>query len=160
MPAGSSHSPERVAVFQRQEATAHGTENSRAVRHRHHQSPHPQDSTVVRTDTVWLTAVTNKKDSSLFTLHSSLKRDSSLVEVPITQKHYGDSAYDAWVSGYKAQLDSIHVRNKVTTITNTVYKEKPGNRRWNVSLQTGIGLTTKGAQPYVGIGVGWSLWRW
>ena len=125
-------------------------------------SPRPKDSTVVRTDTVWLTAVA-KPDSSFFIHHSSLGKEDSLipVEVPITQTHYSDTAYDAWVSGYHARLDSIQVHHKVTTITNTIYKERPAKeKRWSVSLQGGIGFTAKGAQPYVGIGIGWSLWRW
>ena len=36
--------------------------------------------------------------------------DTTFVEVPITQKYYHeDSLYDAWVSGFLPQLDSIQV---------------------------------------------------
>lgn len=72
-------------------------------------------------------------------------RDSVAV-VPITQKIYGDSTYKAWVSGYGVNLDSIHVFRPTITI------KKPPNR-WNIGAQLGVGLTPKGVQPYVGIGI-------
>lgn len=42
-----------------------------------------------------------------------------------TQKHYKDSLYEAWVSGYKPNLDSINIYNKTkfVTITNNTIKE-------------------------------------
>lgn len=44
---------------------------------------------------------------------------------PKTQKYYRDSIYEAWVSGYKPNLDSINIYNqtKFVTITNTTTKE-------------------------------------
>lgn len=45
--------------------------------------------------------------------------------IPKTQKHYKDSLYEAWVSGYTPNLDSINIYNntKFVTITNTKTKE-------------------------------------
>lgn len=45
--------------------------------------------------------------------------------IPKTQKYYKDSIYEAWVSGYKPNLDSINIYNqtKFVTITNTTTKE-------------------------------------
>lgn len=45
--------------------------------------------------------------------------------IPKTQRYYKDSLYEAWVSGYKPNLDSINIYNKTkfVTITNTVTKE-------------------------------------
>lgn len=82
--------------------------------------------------------------------------DSVDVEIPITQKRYADSTYTAWVSGYRPSLDSIHIypRHEVVTITNTI-RQKP--KRWNVGLNVGYGLTPKGLQPYVGVGVSYNL---
>ena len=119
-------------------------------------APRPRDSTIVRTDTVWLTAVRQK------VIRDTVWRDSlTQAVVPITQKHYGDTAYDAWVSGFRARLDSIRIRHRTVTVTNTIYKELPTKeKRWNVSLQAGYGFTPNGAQPYVGIGVGYAMWRW
>lgn len=45
--------------------------------------------------------------------------------IPKTQKYYKDSLYEAWVSGYNPNLDSINIYNKTkfVTITNTTTKE-------------------------------------
>ena len=82
--------------------------------------------------------------------------DSVDVEIPITQKRYADSTYTAWVSGFHPSLDSIHIypQHEVITITNTI-RQKP--KRWSVGLNAGYGITPKGFQPYVGIGVNCSL---
>lgn len=41
------------------------------------------------------------------------------------QRYYRDSIYEAWVSGYRPNLDSIHIFRKtiINTITNTITKE-------------------------------------
>ena len=85
--------------------------------------------------------------------------DSAEVIVPITQTVYEDSTYTAYVSGYRASLDSLIFRmpREVTTITNTHY-QKP--KRWSVGIQGGYGMTLKGTPqfaPYVGIGVSYNL---
>ena len=83
------------------------------------------------------------------------------VEIELTQKVYSDSTYTAYVSGYKPNLDSIYVRQKV--ITNTIHdtktiKEKEF-RRWNVGLigGYGYGFQSKTFEPFVGVGVTISL---
>ena len=85
--------------------------------------------------------------------------DSAEVIVPITQTVYEDSTYTAYVSGYRASLDSLIFRmpREVTTITNTHY-QKP--KRWSVGVQVGYGVTLKGTPqfaPYVGVGVSYNL---
>ena len=85
--------------------------------------------------------------------------DSAEVIVPITQTVYEDSTYTAYVSGYRASLDSLIFRmpREVTTITSTHY-QKP--KRWSVGIQVGYGMTLKGTPqfaPYVGIGVSYNL---
>ena len=79
-------------------------------------------------------------------------KDSAEVEIPIIQKRYADSTYTAWVSGYRPSLDSIHVYRQKETIT---IKEK--QRRWNVGVTAGYGVTPKGLQPFVGLGVSWRV---
>lgn len=82
------------------------------------------------------------------------QQDSADVVLPIEQKHYAGSEYDAWISGYMPKLDSIRIysRDFETTIT------KIGKRhRWGVGINAGIGLTGQGAAPYIGIGVSYSL---
>lgn len=79
------------------------------------------------------------------------------VMIPITQKEYKDSDYTAYVSGYRARLDSIKVISKVVTKNVVV----PKFRKWNVGLigGYGYGFTSNTFQPFVGVGVTWNLFR-
>lgn len=74
--------------------------------------------------------------------------DTIRIRLPIESKHYTAESYDAWVSGYEPQLDSIKVYNR-TIVT------KP--KRWSIGLQGGLGITPKGVQPYVGVGFSYRL---
>lgn len=82
--------------------------------------------------------------------------DSAGVNIPIIQKQYCDSTYTAWVSGYDVRLDSIRVytRREVVTISRTI---KGGYKRLGVNIGLGVGITPKGVQPYVGVGIGYRL---
>lgn len=80
--------------------------------------------------------------------------DSVVVELPIEQKVYGDSTYKAWVSGFDARLDSIKLYQPTKYITITT---KQKTSRWNVGIQGGVGITPKGIQPYIGVGVSYKL---
>lgn len=73
------------------------------------------------------------------------------VTIPITQAHYRDSLYEAWVSGYAPSLDSVRIYR--TTVTHTVRTRN----RWNVGIQCGVGITPKGIQPYLGLGASFNL---
>lgn len=70
--------------------------------------------------------------------------DSVRVIVPQEQKEYHGEGYRAWVSGYRPALDSI-------VIERMVLREK--ERRLSVGLQAGVGVTPRGVQPYIGVGV-------
>lgn len=74
--------------------------------------------------------------------------DTVMVRLPIESKHYEGENYEAWVSGYEPSLDSISIYNR-TIVT------KP--KRWSIGLQGGVGITPKGVQPYVGVGVSYRL---
>lgn len=85
-------------------------------------------------------------------LADSTAGDSALVEIPIEQAVYADTAYRAYVSGYKPRLDSlVFVRN-----INTFAKPKP-QKRWSIGIQAGYGITPAGFQPYIGIGLGFKI---
>lgn len=87
------------------------------------------------------------------------------VSLPITQKVYGDSLYTAWVSGYEAALDSIHLYRTSTTITDTrtiTVPQKVKAKRWGIGIQAGYGMSVERhprAAPYVGVGVSYSLFQ-
>ncbi len=91
------------------------------------------------------------------------RKDTVWATVPRTQKRYTDSTYTAWVSGYEAKLDSIHVYRRTVTralvVPETVLKG--GARDWlhgrfgaGIVGGAGYGLTTKRPDVFVGVG-GW-----
>lgn len=82
--------------------------------------------------------------------------DSVEVELPITQKVYGDSTYRAWVSGYRPNLDSIEVYRKTITIERTLV-QKP--KRWIIGVTGGYGFGLLHGRPdvFVGVGVSYRL---
>lgn len=103
------------------------------------------DSVVTRYKWVTLERV---KDTTIVNEVSEVVFDTIRVRLPIESKHYSTTNYDAWVSGYEPTLDSIKVYNR---------EIKPKQSRWSVGLQGGVGMTPKGVQPYVGIGVAYKL---
>jgi opacity protein-like surface antigen len=87
--------------------------------------------------------------------------DTVFVRLPVTQKVYSDSDYTAYVSGIDPSLDSIRIYHYNQHITNnTVVTVKQPPKRWNISLQSGIGITPDKIHPYIGIGVGYTLLQW
>lgn len=82
-------------------------------------------------------------------------RDSAVVELPIIRRHYADSTYEAWVSGpIDPRLDSIRVYARTTTITKREWKPP---KRWHLGVTAGYGYGAKGFQPYIGIGITYSI---
>lgn len=130
--------------------------------------PVPKDSVVVRYERVKLATRDDNPIGGDKPYYASLSltkpvdsvgrvADSVTVELPITQKRYGDSTYTAWVSGYRPALDSIYVypRHETVTITNTI-RQKP--RHWGVGVSAGYGYAPgKGMVPWVGVGVSYTL---
>ena len=81
--------------------------------------------------------------------------DSAKVIIPITQKVYETEYYRAYISGYRATMDSIFIRQRTTTIR---IREPTKSKRFSIGLQVGYGMTPKGFQPYAGIGISVNLW--
>ncbi len=82
--------------------------------------------------------------------------DSAEVIIPITQKVYETDDYRAYISGYRATMDSIFIRQRTNTIR---IREPTKPKRFSIGLQVGYGMTPKGFQPYAGIGVTVNLWN-
>lgn len=124
--------------------------------------PVPVREEVVRYVTVTLPSAPARPDSSNSDSSrpnssnlANIGKDSAddtakMVMLPITQQVYRDTTYTAWVSGYAAALDSIHIHRPTHYLYN-IHRPAP-SRRWSFGLQGGIGLTPKGVQPYVGVG--------
>lgn len=79
------------------------------------------------------------------------------VYLPITQKIYKDSLYTAYVSGYRAKLDSIEVYSKMQTV---FVRERAKRKRFGLGVQAGYGFLGNKLSPYVGVGVSCNLWEW
>lgn len=88
------------------------------------------------------------KDTTIVNEVSEVVFDTIRVRLPIESKHYTAESYDAWVSGYEPTLDSIKVYQR---------EIKTKQSRWSIGLQGGVGLTPKGVQPYIGVGVAYRL---
>lgn len=81
--------------------------------------------------------------------------DSAIVELPIIQRHYADSTYEAWVSGpVDPRLDSVRVFVPTTIITKQEWKPP---KRWHLGVSAGYGYGAQGFQPYIGVGVTYSI---
>lgn len=81
--------------------------------------------------------------------------DSAIVELPIIQRHYADSTYEAWVSGpVDPRLDSLRVYAPTTIITKRQWKPP---KRWHIGVTAGYGYGAKGFQPYIGVGITYSI---
>ena len=113
--------------------------------------PVPKDSVIKKYITVKL-PIAEPQDSVIERQDSIVTKDSVKVQIPISQKVYQDSLYKAYISGYRAELDSIFIYNKETTIT-----IKPKPQRWHIGVGAGYGMTPKGFQPYVGVTFSYSI---
>lgn len=115
-------------------------------------SPIPVDSVVLRhktiTDTIHV--VINDKDTTVV----------ANFEIPITQKEYRDSTYQAWVSGYCQSLDSIRIFAPTRQITTTIQKIQYKNKRFGIGVSCGVAYTGREISPYVGIGVQYNIFQW
>lgn len=74
--------------------------------------------------------------------------DTVQVRLPIISKHYEGENYEAWISGYEPNLDSISIYNRTIL---------PKQKRWSIGVQGGLGITPKGVQPYIGVGISFRL---
>ena len=83
-------------------------------------------------------------------------KDSVFVQVPIEQKVYSDSNYTAWVSGYHPRLDSISITHQEVSFHNRLVNNN-GSKRLFIGIQVGYGITPRGLQPYIGLGVSYKF---
>lgn len=88
----------------------------------------------------------------------NLPHDSAQVVIPITQNHYKEDDFEAWVSGFRAKLDSIRIFPKSYYL-----KPKPTKpKRWVLSAGVNMGYNpfTRRFEPTIGVNVGMKLWEW
>lgn len=106
-------------------------------------------------DTIPVPVYESVVDSFPFAVPGDTVRDT--VYLPITQKIYKDSLYTAYVSGYRAKLDSIEVYSKTRTM---FVREQAKRKRFGLGVQAGYGFSGNKVSPYVGVGVSYNLFEW
>lgn len=113
-------------------------------------------STTNKTDTFLAENYAQNNGENIPPQGMSDERDSMAVEIPIIQKRYDGDDYRAYVSGYEPNLDSIFVFPKTTVIHERSYK--PPNK-WHIGITGGYGygFKSKQAEPYIGVGLTYSL---
>ena len=114
--------------------------------------PIVRESTIVKYEIVQLPIVANDTICVSDTI-----KDSVFVQIPIEQKVYSDSNYTAWVSGYRPRLDSISITYKEVSFHNLVNNSSKGSKRLYLGIQVGYGITPRGMQPYLGLGVSYKF---
>lgn len=119
-------------------------------------APEPKDSVRTRWVTRWLPMKpdTVSRNGEIFPEFPQISAnfsatDTVAVQVPITSKHYSGKNYDAYVSGFDVNLDSIFVYNETQYITETITRMKPPNK-WSLSVNAGVdyGTTSQFWMPY------------
>lgn len=99
----------------------------------------PQPYKVVVRDTIVVNSFQNSQDWKVL-----------VQEV----KEYKDSTYYAKISGINAYLEEIRVYPKtITQYVNTKEYIYVPPKKWSIGIQGGVGVTPKGLQPYLGLGV-------
>jgi hypothetical protein len=123
--------------------------------------PAPVDSARVRYVTRFLPVVKNDTINH-FVEVSKMIHDTVEVQVPITSKHYQGKNYDAYVSGFETNLDSIFVYNETQYITETITKTVKDKGK-HFFLDVGAGceyqFNTKAAVPFAELGARVKLGR-
>lgn len=106
--------------------------------------------TIVKYDTIRHIKPVIVTEKIIDTIYVEVGTDS-VIKLPITQKYYSTDDYQAWVSGYKPNLDSIYTFNKVITktITNTETKTIYA-KNTDVFLRAGCNYIGKQFAPFVG----------
>ena len=83
------------------------------------------------------------------------------VPVPITSRYYAKDGWEAWVSGYRPSLDSLHFDKATALVEVPVYKTITKHARWGIGVQAGAtylpGQDRGRIQPYVGLGISYNI---
>lgn len=103
-------------------------------------------------------------DTMLVAVRDTVVRtDTVLVVLEREQRHYRADSYEAWVSGFRPELDSLRVFPETKYITTETISASP-RKRWGIGIQAGYGVGVSGGEvrgvPYVGVGISYNLFQW
>ena len=127
------------------------------------QRPRPPEPVVLaKTDTVRIfcpevTAIyiRGERIERLPLATDSAHKDSAQVIIPVSQAVYAKDDYKAYVSGYRPRLDSLIFTERHYETTKAIPQK---SSRWSIGLQAGYGITPRGFQPFIGIGVSFRIY--
>ncbi len=89
-----------------------------------------------------------------------MKVDTIFINMPREQKYYKDENYEAWVSGFRPELDSLKIFRISSQINTTYHYPIKKANRFSVGIQLGYGITiSKEPQlsPFIGLGISYNL---
>lgn len=119
----------------------------------------------IKTDTVWIdhydTLIYYHQDTVWENGEIVIVEDTVEVPVPISNHLFdtilcqGDTIkteIKGFLSGYKPSLEQLSVHTEIM-------QQRPNFKpsRWSIGVQLGYGLTPKGFQPYLGLGIGYKI---
>ena len=115
--------------------------------------------TIIKTDTI--REIQPVKVSEVIThVDTIYVRDTIAIPIPVSQNYYRGAGYEAWVSGYKPNLDSLNIfrSTEVRYVTKTeIIRERA--KRWGIGVQAGYGWNSEKFTPYIGVGVTYTFLR-
>ena len=134
----------------------------------------PNVEPVVKRDTLWQhdtvkfpVPVPEKKwihDTTYIAVTDTIHlKDTIFVPIPRETTFYKDSLYEAWVTGFRATLDSVHVFKNTAYIEVQVPVEKIVRKRWGIGIQAGAGVQygtihkQMDVGPYLGVGISYNI---
>lgn len=81
------------------------------------------------------------------------------VVVPIERRVYVTADYRAEVEGCRPRLVSMELYRQTQVVTETPVARP---RRWGIGIQAGYGLAPRTGhfEPYIGVGIQYSIWQW
>lgn len=122
---------------------------------------------VIKTDTVTIIKTDTIREVKPVLVSKTIKqvdtiyvRDTIAVPVPVSQNYYRGADYEAWISGYKPNLDSLNIfhSTEVRYVTKTeIIREKA--KKWGIGVQAGYGWNGEKFTPYIGAGVTYTFLR-
>lgn len=122
--------------------------------------PETKTDTVTVRETVTVTApryvsVTKIDTMLVHATDTVVIHDTLYIALPREQLHYSGDGYEAWISGFRPELDSLRI------FLETRYVTASSRKRWSIGIQAGYGARIDGGtvrlNPYIGFGVSYNL---
>lgn len=86
--------------------------------------------------------------------------DTLYIAIPREQLHYSGDSYEAWISGFRPELDSLRIFPDTKYVTRTI-SSSSSRKRWSIGIQAGYGARiddgTVRLNPYIGVGLTYKI---